>query len=108
MLLVGYTPDYWIIKNSWGPGWGENGYVRIKRGKLFCHMREVYAPYFYPAYPEEPPKQALTTCAGAVDLVFVIDASDTMTSARFNVIKTQLATAITQAGITWGDNVCNF
>ncbi|MBU1945731.1 MAG: DUF333 domain-containing protein, partial [Nanoarchaeota archaeon] len=31
VLLVGYNDaeNYWIIKNSWGPGWGESGYMRL-------------------------------------------------------------------------------
>uniref|UniRef100_A0A914QGD2 Peptidase C1A papain C-terminal domain-containing protein n=1 Tax=Panagrolaimus davidi TaxID=227884 RepID=A0A914QGD2_9BILA len=46
LLVVGYTPDYWIAKNSWGPNWGENGYVRFKRGQNFCDMtRQVITPY---------------------------------------------------------------
>lgn len=32
VLVVGYTPTYFIIKNSLGTGWGEAGYLRLARG----------------------------------------------------------------------------
>ncbi|XP_063301939.1 uncharacterized protein LOC134601394 [Pelobates fuscus] len=50
VIIVGYgtekgeddeEEDYWIIKNSWGEAWGENGFGRMKRNVNKCNIADM-------------------------------------------------------------------
>ena len=50
VLAVGYTDEYWIVKNSWGPDWGDKGYIKIAyqaSGAGICGINQMNS---YPTF----------------------------------------------------------
>merc|ERR1712084_186984 len=49
VLATGYGSNFWKIKNSWGTGWGEAGYIRFERTTSGCGPFGLF--YDYPIVP---------------------------------------------------------
>lgn len=51
VLVVGYGTDadsgaeYWLVKNTWGTGWGEDGYIRMARNRMNNCCIACYGAY---------------------------------------------------------------
>jgi hypothetical protein len=54
MLMVGYTGNFYIVKNSWGTDWGDQGYCYIPKKVLEASDPELIAVLV--KKDEEPPK----------------------------------------------------
>jgi hypothetical protein len=83
--IVGYGEDYWIIKESFGTAWGENGFMRLQivdneTGGL-CAMFKY--PFVYPT------------------LIGVENPSSTVPDAPTNLMRVYALTDMTQATFSW-------
>jgi len=53
VTIVGYNddPGYWIVKNSWGTKWGENGWFRIEYGQNSIESYSIVIKDVYGKFP---------------------------------------------------------
>jgi len=44
VVAVGYGNEggkpYWLVQNSWGAGWGDNGFIKVERGNNALNMEQ--------------------------------------------------------------------
>ena len=63
--------DYWGVRNSWGTGWGEEGYIRLYRSpNVECGMD--LTPENGNGCPGDPPVKVCGTCGILFDSVYPI------------------------------------
>jgi parallel beta-helix repeat protein len=53
VCIVGYNddPGYWIVKNSWGKGYQEDGWFKIKYGECSIEKKSFYLTGVYGQFP---------------------------------------------------------
>jgi len=51
ITAVGYTPEYFIVKNSWGTSWGMNGYLQISSSTDYNSGLGACGIFSQPIYP---------------------------------------------------------
>jgi cysteine-rich repeat protein len=88
VVLVGYndTGGYWILKNSWGTGYQDNGYFRVAYGECnvtdyVTYVNSVNPPDFRPSLVLHSPADGMLT-------------SDSQPSFNFTVINRNASTSV--------------
>jgi hypothetical protein len=82
VTIVGYDDTwggedegYWIVKNSWGTEWGEDGWFRIAYGE--CEIEKGTAYFTGPNYPPEKPEKPIGPKIGIAGKSYTYSATST-------------------------------
>merc|ERR1712013_202911 len=59
VTAVGYTPQFVLVKNSWGTGWGDKGFVKFTRNYNNCGLFKYSS---YPTLKKTKPDPPKPTC----------------------------------------------
>lgn len=83
VVLVGWDDTQgeagvWLLRNSWGPGWGENGYMRIEYGRnsvgtapCWAEVTTTSDPNYLEVPAVYPTIQEAMTAAGNRDVIIL-------------------------------------
>lgn len=87
IVLVGWNDadQTWILRNSWGTGWGESGYMRIKWGTSNVGYRASYVNYQSACSYSINPSSANISASGGIGSVTVTTQSGCARNAFSNV-----------------------
>lgn len=70
VLVVGMYADAWVIRNSWGRGWGYGGHMYLRRGVNRCGIANLATyPVLRPAPAARPGKLAQQAACSAAQVV---------------------------------------